>query len=113
MIIIRHAHACHSISSDSSFTYLHMHASQHADLLEEFSKPRLPAEDIIVQDRYKPANPDEEEDIVPDQRAAFGIQRANNKAKEPAWKDLGLEQLMTQGPPTNKKPTAHKGTLIR
>ena len=35
---------------------------------------------------------------MPDQHAAFGIQRATQKTKEPAWKDLGLSDLMKRGP---------------
>lgn len=47
---------------------------------------------------HQPLNPDDEDDVVPDQHAAFGIQRATQKAREPAWRDLGLEKLMTSGP---------------
>lgn len=49
--------------------------------------------------QHQPINPDDEDDVVPDQHAAFGIQRATQKAREPAWRDLGLESLMTAGPP--------------
>ncbi len=49
------------------------------------------------QDR--PLNPEDEDDVVPDQHAAFGIQRATQKSKEPAWKDLGLDSLLSSGPP--------------
>ena len=76
-----------------------MHASDHADLLESFTSIKLPAEDIYVDPRHQPVNPDEEDDVVPDQHAALGIQRATQKAREPAWKDLGLESLMSAGPP--------------
>jgi len=47
--------------------------------------------------------------VVPDQHAAFGIQRATQKAKEPAWKDLGLEALLSSGPP--QKGTSGFGVL--
>jgi len=30
--------------------------------------------------------------------AAFGIQRAQQKTKERAWKDLGLKELVRKGP---------------
>ncbi|TKA29169.1 hypothetical protein B0A50_03679 [Salinomyces thailandicus] len=90
------------MSRDSSFTYIHLHASHHADLLESFTSVKLPAEDIYVDPRYQPINPDEEDDVVPDQHAAFGIQRATQKAREPAWKDLGLEGLMAAGPPNRQ-----------
>lgn len=35
---------------------------------------------------------------MPDQHAAFGIQRATMKQKEPVWRDLGLEELLQKGP---------------
>lgn len=46
----------------------------------------------------QPINPEDEDDVVPDQHAAFGIQRATQKTKEAAWKDLGLRELMGRGP---------------
>ena len=39
---------------------------------------------------------------MPDQHAAFGIQRATQKVKEAAWKDLGLAELMKKGPEKEK-----------
>lgn len=39
---------------------------------------------------------------MPDQHAAFGIQRATQKTKEAAWKDLGLKDLMKKGPEKGK-----------
>lgn len=36
--------------------------------------------------------------VIPDQHAAFGIAQAQQKKHEPAWKDLGLHELMTAGP---------------
>ena len=86
-------------SRDSSFTYIHLHSSHHADLLEDFTRVKLPAEEINVPPQHQPINPDDEDDVVPDQHAAFGIQRATQKPREPAWRDLGLESLMTIGPP--------------
>lgn len=56
----------------------------------------------------QPINPEDEDDVVPDQHAAFGIQRATQKVKEPAWKDLGLGELMRQGPKVNMQ---RKGTV--
>lgn len=48
--------------------------------------------------QHQPLNPEDEDDVVPDQHAAFGIQRATQKSKEAAWKDLGLAELMRKGP---------------
>ena len=47
----------------------------------------------------QPINPEDEDDVVPDQHAAFGIQKATQKVREPAWKDLGLADLMRKAPP--------------
>jgi hypothetical protein len=43
---------------------------------------------------------------VPDQHAAFGIQRATQSKKEPAWRDLGLEELLRRGPREGSRPNA-------
>lgn len=78
-----------------------MHHSHHADLLESFTNPTssaLPSEDIYLPPHLQPVNPEDEDDVVPDQHAAFGIQRATQGTKEPAWRDLGLEELMRRGP---------------
>jgi hypothetical protein len=77
-------------------------------MLEDFARVKLPAEEIDVPAKHQPSNPDDEDDIVPDQHAAFGIQRATQKAREPAWRDLGLDRLMTDGPPHRK---AEAGTM--
>jgi hypothetical protein len=46
----------------------------------------------------QPVNPEDEDDVVPDQHAAFGIQRATQTKKEPTWRDLGLDELLRRGP---------------
>lgn len=71
-------------------------------MLEDFTRVKLPAEEIYVPLQHQPINPDDEDDVVPDQHAAFGIQRATQKPREPAWRDLGLENLMTSGPPKDQ-----------
>ena len=52
---------------------------------------------------HQPLNPEDEDDVVPDQHAAFGIQRATQKQREPAWRDLGLDELMRKGPTESAK----------
>lgn len=47
---------------------------------------------------HQPVNPEDEDDVVPDQHAAFGIQRATQAKREPAWRDFGLGDLMGRGP---------------
>jgi hypothetical protein len=51
-----------------------------------------------VPAHHQPLNPEDEDDVVPDQHAAFGIQRATQPKRETAWKDLGLEELVRKGP---------------
>ncbi|KAF5846439.1 hypothetical protein GGP41_003851 [Bipolaris sorokiniana] len=78
-----------------------MHASHHADLLEQFTNltsSELSPEDIYIPPHLQPVNPEDEDDVVPDQHAAFGIQRATQAKKEPTWRDLGLEDLLRRGP---------------
>ncbi|KAF2678571.1 Apc13p-domain-containing protein [Lentithecium fluviatile CBS 122367] len=89
------------MTRDSTATYLHLHASHHADLIEEFTRAatsKLPDEEIYVPPQHQPLNPEDEDDVVPDQHAAFGIQRATQGRKEASWKDLGLGDLMRRGP---------------
>ncbi|CAG7927245.1 unnamed protein product [Penicillium olsonii] len=110
------------MSKDSSASYIHMHQPRLADLFEEFTRPHtstttdphnpsdrdnqygaaspttipsfLPVEDIYVAPQYQPPNPEDEDDVVPDQHAAFGITRAMDRRREAVWRDLGLEALV-------------------
>ena len=81
-----------------------MHRPSDADLFEDFCKDKLPDDEIYVPPQHHPINPEDEDDVVPDQHAAFGIQRATQKVKEPAWKDLGLSELMNKGPGAGDRP---------
>lgn len=78
-----------------------MHQSHHADLLEQFTNltsSQLAPEEIYIPPHLQPVNPEDEDDVVPDQHAAFGIQRATQTTKEPTWRDLGLSELLSRGP---------------
>jgi len=86
------------MAKDSNYTYIHLNRVRDADLFEEFCKDKLPDDEIYVPPQNQPLNPEDEDDVVPDQHAAFGIQRATQKTKEAAWKDLGLAELMKKGP---------------
>ncbi|KAL4802095.1 hypothetical protein BDV18DRAFT_164272 [Aspergillus unguis] len=57
----------------------------------------LPIEDIYLAQQYQPPNPEDEDDVVPDQHAAFGITRAMERRRETVWRDLGLEGLVSSG----------------
>jgi hypothetical protein len=58
----------------------------------------LPIEEIYLPPQYQPINPEDEDDVVPDQHAAFGIARAMDAAGrrrvEPVWRDLGMRELV-------------------
>ena len=86
------------MSLDSSHTYLHHHTPSHADLLEDFTNPstgaHLPPDDIYLAPEHQPLNPEDEDDVVPDMHAAFGIQRATQARRQAGWRDLGLVRLM-------------------
>ncbi|KAL2176456.1 Apc13p protein-domain-containing protein [Thermothelomyces heterothallicus CBS 202.75] len=101
------------MNKDACFTYVHMHQSQHADLFEEFCKDKLPKDDVFVPPDLQPINPEEEDDVVPDQHAAYGVQKATQKAREPAWKDLGLSELMARGPAQGVLPKRRPGAKQR
>ncbi|MCJ1232395.1 hypothetical protein MMC14_000347 [Varicellaria rhodocarpa] len=96
---------------DSSYNYIHFNQPCHADLFEEFNRAQhLPKEDIYVPLQHQPPNPEDEDDVVPDQHAAFGIQRATQAKRETAWRDLGLEDLMKKGPKDGVKSGGASGT---
>lgn len=78
----------------------------------------LPFEEIHLPPHLMPLNPEDEDDVVPDMHAAFGITRALGQngtggvaeggavgagagagvQGEPVWRDLGLERLVEGGP---------------
>jgi len=98
-----------AMSKDSNFTYVHFTRSRDADLFEDFCKDKLPDDEIYVAPQNQPINPEDEDDVVPDQHAAFGIQRATQKVKEASWKDLGLADLMKKGPGIKGEKVGLKG----
>ncbi|KAF3804404.1 hypothetical protein GCG54_00000757 [Colletotrichum gloeosporioides] len=99
-------------NKDASHTYVHMHRARDADLFEDFCKDRLPDDEVHVPPQHQPINPEDEDDVVPDQHAAFGITKATQRQKEAAWKDLGLSGLMNRGPPIVKGKGAAGGSRM-
>ncbi|KAK2754500.1 hypothetical protein FQN54_006901 [Arachnomyces sp. PD_36] len=102
------------MSKDSSPSHIHFHHPRLADVFEDFTRPHtslfsnlssnansspvtvpsfLPIEEIYVPPQYQPLNPEDEDDVVPDQHAAFGITRAMDGGREVVWRDFGLEEL--------------------
>ena len=146
------------MSRDANATYIHLHASHHADLFEEFCHPPsttntsntsnstsntnqahqpslatnaalpssttdnsglttlpghfLPFEEIFLPSHLMPVNPEDEDGVVPDMHAAFGINAALGQGgvmgvnhgtgegsgrgvqREEVWRDLGVEALV-------------------
>lgn len=80
--------------------HTHPHAHNNTTVTYGSSSPTLvpsflPIEDIYVLPQYQPPNPEDEDDVVPDQHAAFGISRAMERRREGVWRDLGLEGLVS------------------
>ncbi|KAI2779568.1 Apc13p protein-domain-containing protein [Daldinia loculata] len=92
------------------YTYVHMQRPRDADMFEDFCKDKLPDDDIYVPPHHQPINPEDEDDVVPDQHAAFGIQKATQRNREAAWKDLGLAELMGKGPAVGKSGGAGRAS---
>ncbi|KAL7271643.1 hypothetical protein RUND412_005586 [Rhizina undulata] len=86
------------MSKDSNRTYVHLPSDRFADLFEDFCRDKLPNDDVYVPSHHQPINPEDEDDVIPDQHAAFGIAQAQQKKHEPAWKDLGITELYNSGP---------------
>lgn len=86
------------MNKDGHFTQVHLQRGRDADLFDDFTHDRLPADEVYVPPHHQPVNPEDEDDVVPDQHAAFGIARATQARREPAWRDLGLAHLMGRGP---------------
>jgi len=85
------------MSKDSARTHIHLSSGRVADLFEDFCRDKLPDDDVYVPPHHQPINPEDEDDVIPDQHAAFGIAQAQQKKHESAWKDLGLADLLAKG----------------
>ncbi|KAL2865179.1 Apc13 domain protein [Aspergillus lucknowensis] len=97
------SHTATLASSSTSSAYLHQnhtvtYGSSSPALIPSF----LPIEEIYVAPQYQPPNPEDEDDVVPDQHAAFGITRAMERRRETVWRDLGLEGLVASGGASRK-----------
>lgn len=95
---------------DSSYSYIHrLHP---VDLQEDFNRTSLPHDEIIVPAHHQPLNPEDEDDIIPDQHAAFGIAKATQQRREPAWRDLGLAELFKQRPAARDSMAKRLTTML-
>jgi hypothetical protein len=83
---------------DSERSHVHLRVPRAAVFYEDWMKLKLEHDDILVPPEHQPLNPDDDDDFVPDQQAAFGIVRSQQKSVQPSWKDLGLKELLERGP---------------
>ncbi|KAI9830467.1 MAG: hypothetical protein M1826_004704 [Phylliscum demangeonii] len=100
------------MSKDTNLTYVHLAQARFADLFEDFCRDQLPDDEIYVPPELQPVNPEDEDDVVPDQHAAFGITRATQRSREPVWKDLGLEELLRRGPKVGEQPSQKRARQL-
>lgn len=92
-----------SLSSTTGTGTTHYNAQTHSTTVtygNSSSSPTttpsfLPVEDIYVLPQFQPPNPEDEDDVVPDQHAAFGITRAMERRREAVWRDLGMEEVVS------------------
>ncbi|KAI9716623.1 MAG: hypothetical protein M1828_007601 [Chrysothrix sp. TS-e1954] len=106
------------MSRDSSRSYLHLHSPRFADLMEDFTSPlttttqndpqptntttsttHIPHDDIQVPPHLMPPNLEDEDEVVPNQHAVFGISRAMaaREGRERQWKDFGTLEGLVRG----------------
>jgi hypothetical protein len=78
---------------DSQRSWIQLHESRLCDLTEAWTD-KIDHPDISIPPERQPINPEDEDDVIPDQHAAFGIQQATRGTKEPSWRDLGLDDLL-------------------
>ncbi len=63
-------------NKDGHYTYVHFRSASLADQWDDFCQDRLPDDVIYVPPHLEPLNPEHEDEVIPNQHAAFGIQQA-------------------------------------
>ncbi|KAK7208365.1 Apc13p protein-domain-containing protein, partial [Myxozyma melibiosi] len=77
---------------DSSRSHIHMTNPRTALFFETWASDNLPDDEIAIAPEYEPINPEDEDDVVPDQHAAFGILLAQLRRYRPAAYTSALHQ---------------------
>lgn len=93
-------HTSHSANLTTASTATIYHHAAATGVTYGSSSPALvpsflPIEDIYVLPQFQPPNPEDEDDVVPDQHAAFGITRAMERRREAVWRDLGIDGIVS------------------
>ncbi|KAF8450033.1 Apc13p protein-domain-containing protein [Kalaharituber pfeilii] len=90
-----------AMSRDSNRTYVHFNNPRTAELFEDFCRDKIPNDDVYVPPHHQPINPEDEDDVIPDQhvyKLPLESHELFKKTHETAWKDLGLQDLMKKAP---------------
>lgn len=87
---------------DSDRSHIHLTVARSAVLFDDWMKTKLSFDDILVPSEHQPISPEDDDDVIPDQYATFGITKNQQKLKEPAWKDLALNELLNNAPPKDE-----------
>ncbi|KAK9321187.1 Apc13p protein-domain-containing protein [Lipomyces orientalis] len=69
---------------DSSRSHIHICPPRSALFFEDWVSSHLPDEEIVIPPEFQPINPEDEDDVVPDQHAAFGILLSQLRRYRPA-----------------------------
>ncbi|KAK9235204.1 Apc13p protein-domain-containing protein [Lipomyces kononenkoae] len=69
---------------DSSRSHIHLNLPRSALFFEDWVSTHLPDEEIVIPPEFQPINPEDEDDVVPDQHAAFGILLSQLRRYRPA-----------------------------
>lgn len=85
------------MNKDSQRSVVHLRQPHVAVFSQEWAQEKLEFGDISVPPEYQPKSMDEDDTgFVPDPHAAFGLVKNVQQKKQPAWKDLGLGELLEQ-----------------
>jgi hypothetical protein len=85
--------------SDFERSHIHLSQSRISLFFDEWNKCKLEFDDILVAPEHEPINPEDDDDIIPDQQhASFGLAKSHQNNSRSHWKDLKTKELLFQGP---------------
>lgn len=115
-----------AMNKDSQRSVVHLRQPHIAVFLQDWAQEKLEFGDISVPAEYQPKSMDEDDTgFVPDPHAAFGLVKNVQQKKQPAWKDLGLgellerranfsgDKLLVDGPKWSVKPHKQHDMKVR
>lgn len=84
--------------ADSERSHIHLSQSRISLFFDEWNKCKLEFDDILIAPEHEPINPEDNDDIIPDQHASFGLAKSHQNNNRSHWKDLQTKELLFQGP---------------